>query len=182
MGCVPALTAGNALPTTCAAPHSLPANSCLWLPPFGSKGQISNSTFTTFDDCCAKCQSNSKCKSWVADGAKKLCVLRTLTTVANTTKTGCQSGVISPPPTPPPGPAPAGALNVLYLLADDLRPEIAGGYGQSQALTPNIDKLAQSGLTFAKAYCQQAVCGPSRNSFMTGNARTAEAAPPACHG
>lgn len=58
--------------------------------------------------------------------------------------------------------------NVLYLLADDLRPEIAAGYGQTQMITPNIDKLASSGIVFSKAYCQQAVCGPSRNSFMTG--------------
>ena len=42
--------------------------------------------------------------------------------------------------------------NVLYLIADDLRPEIAGGYGQSQMHTPNIDKLAASGTVFEKAY------------------------------
>ena len=35
-------------------------------------------------------------------------------------------------------------------------------------ITPNLDHLAATGLTFAKAYCQQAVCGPSRASFMTG--------------
>lgn len=49
------------------------------------------------------------------------------------------------------------------LVADDLRPEMAGpvAYGQRQAITPNIDKLAASAgaVTFAKAYCQQAVCG-----------------------
>ena len=62
--------------------------------------------------------------------------------------------------------------SVLYMIADDLRPEFAGPqpYGQSQAHTPSIDRLAASpgAITFAKAYCQQAVCGPSRNSFMTG--------------
>ena len=59
--------------------------------------------------------------------------------------------------------------NVLYFVADDLRPEMAAAaYGQKQALTPNIDKMAAGGLTFAHSYCQQAVCGPSRNSFMTG--------------
>ena len=58
--------------------------------------------------------------------------------------------------------------NVLYLIADDLRPEFSGVYGQAQVKTPNVDKLAAESLVFAKAYCQQAVCGPSRNSFMTG--------------
>eukprot|EP00041_Stephanoeca_diplocostata_P018690 m.394486 g.394486 ORF g.394486 m.394486 type:complete len:123 (-) comp21088_c0_seq42:253-621(-) len=41
-------------------------------------------------------------------------------------------------------------------------------YTQSDILTPNLDKLAQSGLVFDNAYCQQAVCSPSRNSFMSG--------------
>ena len=49
------------------------------------------------------------------------------------------------------------------LIADDLRPEMAGpvAYHQRQAITPNIDKLAAAAgsVTFAKAYCQQAVCG-----------------------
>ena len=56
------------------------------------------------------------------------------------------------------------------LIADDLRPEMAGpdAYGQRQAITPNIDKLAASAgaVTFAKAYCQQAVCGESESVFV----------------
>ena len=58
--------------------------------------------------------------------------------------------------------------NVLYFIVDDLRPEFMAAYGQSQMLTPNVDKLAQSGTVFVNAHCQQAVCGPSRASFMTG--------------
>ena len=58
--------------------------------------------------------------------------------------------------------------NVLYFIADDLRPEFAAAFGQKQMLTPNVDKLASEGLVFNAAYCQQAVCGPSRASFMTG--------------
>eukprot|EP00729_Bicosta_minor_P014914 gene14914-3887_t len=50
--------------------------------------------------------------------------------------------------------------NVLYFVADDLRPEISGGYNQTVAHTPNIDKLAATGTVFNRAYCQQAVCGP----------------------
>ena len=58
--------------------------------------------------------------------------------------------------------------NVLFLVADDLRPEL-GAYGGS-ALTPNLDKLANStgALTFQRAYVQQAICCPSRASFLLG--------------
>lgn len=56
--------------------------------------------------------------------------------------------------------------NILFIAVDDLRPEL-GCYG-SRALTPNIDALAASGLRFERAYCNQAVCGASRVSLMTG--------------
>lgn len=56
--------------------------------------------------------------------------------------------------------------NVLFIAVDDLRPEL-GIYG-SRALTPNIDRLAAEGLRFDRAYCNQAVCGASRTSLMTG--------------
>lgn len=58
-------------------------------------------------------------------------------------------------------------MNVLFLAVDDLKPNI-GCYGDPIAITPNIDKLAASGVTFLRAYCQQAVCSPSRTSLLTG--------------
>jgi len=58
-------------------------------------------------------------------------------------------------------------LNVLFIAVDDLRPEL-GAYGSEIAITPNIDKLASQGLLFENAYCQQAICSPSRASLMTG--------------
>jgi len=64
--------------------------------------------------------------------------------------------------------AAAKPLNVLYFVIDDLRPEIAAGFGQKQMITPHLDKLVAEALTFENAYCQQAVCGPTRASFMTG--------------
>ena len=57
--------------------------------------------------------------------------------------------------------------NILFIAVDDLRPEI-GAYGSEIAITPNIDKLAASGLLFNRAYCQEPICSPSRASLMTG--------------
>ncbi len=57
--------------------------------------------------------------------------------------------------------------NVLFFHIDDLRPEL-GCYGQDNIKSPNIDALAASGVVFDRAYCQQALCGPSRISMMSG--------------
>jgi iduronate 2-sulfatase len=56
--------------------------------------------------------------------------------------------------------------NVLFIMTDDFRPEL-GCYG-SLAITPNMDRLARRGVRFERAYCQQAVCNPSRSSMLTG--------------
>src|SRR5687768_8260951 len=57
--------------------------------------------------------------------------------------------------------------NVLFVAVDDLRPALACA-GDPHAKTPNIDKLASRGTVFTRAYCQQAVCSPSRSSLLTG--------------
>ncbi|WP_119080543.1 sulfatase [Chitinophaga alhagiae] len=57
--------------------------------------------------------------------------------------------------------------NVLFIIIDDLRPDLAS-YGDARAITPHMDRLAQRSVLFKNAYCQQAVCSPSRASILTG--------------
>ena len=61
--------------------------------------------------------------------------------------------------------------NVLLLLVDDLKPAM-GCYGDKQAITPNMDALAKRGVRFDLAYCNQAVCAPSRFTLMLGSHST----------
>jgi iduronate 2-sulfatase len=61
--------------------------------------------------------------------------------------------------------------NVLLILVDDLKPAI-GCYGDPVAKTPNIDRLAAQGMRFDLAYCNQAVCAPSRFTLMLGSHST----------
>lgn len=58
-------------------------------------------------------------------------------------------------------------MNVLLIAIDDMRPEL-GCYGAKHVHSPNIDRLASTGTVFTRAYCQQAVCSPSRTSLLTG--------------
>ena len=57
--------------------------------------------------------------------------------------------------------------NVLFLIIDDLRPELPS-YGHTQVHAPNIERLAQQGLVFHNAYVNVPVCGASRGSLLTG--------------
>jgi len=58
-------------------------------------------------------------------------------------------------------------LNILFIAIDDLKPEL-GCYGDERVISPNIDAIAAEGTVFLNNHCQQAVCGPSRASLLTG--------------
>lgn len=58
-------------------------------------------------------------------------------------------------------------LNVVFISVDDLKPNL-GCYGDTMAISPNIDRLAEMGTLMRSSYCQQAICAPSRISVFTG--------------
>ncbi|WP_407429412.1 sulfatase [Arcticibacter sp.] len=62
-------------------------------------------------------------------------------------------------------------MNVLFLVSDDMRAEL-NVYGSQIAKTPNLDRLANDGVRFERAYCQYPLCGPSRASILSGRRPT----------
>ncbi|MBC2839344.1 arylsulfatase [Robiginitalea sp. SC105] len=74
--------------------------------------------------------------------------------------TGCGQGQEAPPVAPKP--------NIIYILADDLGYGDLGAYGQQRIETPNLDRLAASGIRFTRHYAGAPVCAPSRYMLLTG--------------
>jgi arylsulfatase A-like enzyme len=58
--------------------------------------------------------------------------------------------------------------NILWIMADQLRWDYLSCFGADHIDTPNLDRLAEKGMRFNKAYVQSPICGPSRMSFYTG--------------
>lgn len=165
-------TAASAPPTCTAPPQE---NICI---DGGGKRNLQKKEGTTASACCASCDATAGCTAWSlwekgdprGSLATTECGLYAFSSPPTLKPGSCTTGVIRTPAPPPPAPtppAPPGAKNVLYFIVDDLRTQL-GAYGHNTTLTPNLDKLASRGLRFTNAYCQQGVCSPSRNSFMSG--------------
>lgn len=61
----------------------------------------------------------------------------------------------------------AGRPNVLFIMSDDLNTALSG-YGHPECRTPNLDRFAERGVSFTRAFCQFPLCAPSRASIMSG--------------
>jgi len=70
----------------------------------------------------------------------------------------CRAQTAAGPPPP---------SNILFVVVDNMRPAI-GAYGNTEVVTPHMDALAANATLFSRAFCQEAWCSPSRNSFLTG--------------
>lgn len=68
---------------------------------------------------------------------------------------------------PAAGPACPDRPNILWITCEDLSP-VVGCYGDKQAITPNIDRLAAEGIRYTQAYANASVCSPARSTIITG--------------
>ena len=58
--------------------------------------------------------------------------------------------------------------NILFIMMDQLAPQVLRPYGGAVCRTPNIERLAEEGVVFENAYCNYPICAPARFSFMSG--------------
>lgn len=63
--------------------------------------------------------------------------------------------------------------NILVVQADQLTAKVLPMYGKASVITPNLSRLAERGVTFVNAYCNNPVCAPSRASMLTGRLSSA---------
>ena len=142
-------------------------------------------------DCCTACKTDGTlCAGFLAKpiqgegegaapGDKVECFLLDANMAFNATQCGkgsrvCTGVAVRQLPAraqPPKRAPPKRAKNVLFMVADDMRPSI-GPYASPENKpyysTPHLDTLARTGITFSRAYVQFSYCAPSRNSFMSG--------------
>eukprot|EP01052_Picozoa_sp_SAG31_P008758 SAG31_NODE_447_length_15579_cov_5.713871_17_plen_459_part_00 len=144
--------------------------SCTLLPGVGlhAEDDLSETNATSAAECCRFCHALAGCAAFTLNG--EVCRAKGPLALNNATQVpceGCISGLLPHRSPPPPSPRPLGLRNVLFIVVDDLRPQMQP-YGQKQTLTPHLASFAADALVFDRAYCQQAVCSPSRNSFLSG--------------
>jgi len=85
---------------------------------------------------------------------------------------GCASGAQTPAPVEEPEPVepaePAPRPNILFVFTDDHSTAAIGAYGSRINSTPNLDRIAQEGMTFENTFCTNSICAPSRAVVLTG--------------
>ena len=59
-------------------------------------------------------------------------------------------------------------MNILFLMSDEHRPDVAGFAGNDIIRTPNLDRLAQDAVVFDNAYTPSPICVPARHALMNG--------------
>ena len=130
---------------------------------------------TSPEECCQYCVAESACGAFTFkigthnNASMHVCIFHRNAPATN--KGPCWSAVVthppSPAPSPPSPPKPGRIRNILHIIVDDLRPEL-GAYGREMMHTPHFDALATKSMLFDRAYVQVALCGPTRQSFLTG--------------
>ena len=123
-------------------------------------------------ECCQYCAAESACAAFTyrigshKNASARVCLFHSK--IHATNKGHCWSAHVTHPPSPAPSPAPKPGhiRNILHIIVDDLRPEL-GAYGRKMH-TPEFDTLATKSTLFDRAYVQVALCGPTRQSFLTG--------------
>jgi arylsulfatase A-like enzyme len=68
-------------------------------------------------------------------------------------------------------PRASGRPNIIFVFADQLRPDVLGPYGGTNIETPHVDAMARQGMTFLKALSTCPLCTPYRGMLMTGKAQ-----------
>jgi arylsulfatase A-like enzyme len=76
--------------------------------------------------------------------------------------------VVSAAGHPNPGRPNAGRPNIVFIFSDDHATSAVSAYGSTLVQTPNIDRIANNGVRFDRAYVGNAICGPSRATLLTG--------------
>jgi hypothetical protein len=134
------------------------------------EGAYDKTTAENSCGCEAACNADARCDHWVINTKQTSDNCHFKSTPRNPSEYKTGSCVLGPghpaAPTPAPEPAPPGAKNVLFLVVDDLRNELGYTNKRSGIKTPELDKLAGESMVFDRAYCQQGVCSPTRNSFL----------------
>jgi len=179
----PNLTSGSTNPPTWQPPEPAPplpaTGECQYVQDTeydaaaaGDKWRLQIDT-TSAGQCCAICRALPEChvshylpSPWMGD-IQGTCSMRGKVDLSRPTHVPNSTACVVKTRPPPPQPAPPRAMNVLYIVSDDARPEMPS-FGQDYIKAPNLAALSARGLTFMNAYCQQSICSPSRNSFMSG--------------